>query len=252
METNNGKYLYGLIEAKTDKKYISRGVEGSSPVYTVRHKDVGAIISDLSQEIVKATLENCALHEKVLEEAMRETTVLPFEFGTVSPGGEAVTNLIKNNYINIKKSINYLRDKMEMGVQARWAGMEKIFQEIVSENRHIALYKKSIEKKSPNETYQDRIKIGQLVAQALYVKKEKEIHLILTALKRGTLGYVPEKIVGDNMIFNGAFLVRKTNLARFESILYSLGHKLDDRIDFTYTGPLPPYNFTNLTLKIRG
>ena len=248
----NSKYLYGLIEATQDRKYMSRGVEGSSPVYTVRHKDVGAIISDLSQEIVKATIENCVCHEKVLEEAMREPTVLPFEFGTVSPRSEAVINLIKDNYSNIKKSLNYLRDKIEMGVQARWAKMEKIFQEIVTENRHIALYKKSLEKKTAPETYADRIKIGQLVAQAIYVKKEKEIDVIVTVLKRESVGYMPQRINGDNMILNAAFLVRKTGLKRFESAIYGLNSKLADRIDFTYSGPLPPYNFTNLTLKIRG
>ncbi len=64
--------------------------------------------------------------------------------------------------------------------------------------------------------------------------------------------YVPEKIIGDNMIFNGAFLVRKENLKRFETALNRIGQRLNGRIDFRYAAPLPPYNFTDLKLFLRG
>lgn len=252
MGKNDAKYLYCLIETPQDKQYTSHGVSGSYPVYTIMHKDIAAVISDIEKDVIKVSAEECLLHEKVLKEVMAGDTMLPFEFGTVSPSREAVIRLLKDNHLNIKKSINRLRDKVEMNVNAVWANMDKMFQEIVSENRHIALYKKEIQKKSLEKTYQDRIKIGQLVAQVLYVKKEKEMYSIVTALKRNSVEYAAEKIAGDSMIFNGAFLVKKVNLEKFESTLYRLGDKLDGRINFTYSGPLVPYNFTNLKLKIRG
>lgn len=247
-----GKYLYCLIEANNNTApEVRQGLNGGV-LYPVFYRDIAAVTSEVEKEVIKATNQECLIHEKVLELIMKERGLLPFEFGTVSPDKESVINLLKDNYHNIKRALGRLRDKQEANVKAVWSDMQKIFKEILSENRHIALYKKEIEKKPAGETYEDRIKIGQLVAQALYVKKEKEMYSIVTALKRNSSGYAPEKVTGDSMVFNGAFLVKKANLDKFESTLYRLGDNLDGRIDFTYAGPLPPYNFTNLTLKIRG
>lgn len=252
MSDNRGdKYLYCLIETRRDKRYTGAGVEGSCPIYAVRFRDVAAVVSDISQDVIKATTEDCLLHEMVIEKAMKEQAVLPFEFGTISPSKEAVLDLLKDNYSNIKRSLKNLHDKQEMNVRAVWSNMNEIFREIVSENRDIAFYKKEIEKKTPRKTYDDKIKIGQMVAQALHVKREKERDSIVNELKREAAGCVPGRITGDNMILNEAFLVRRKNLKRFESKLYSLGNKLNGRIGFKYTGPLPPYSFTNLKLKIR-
>lgn len=244
------KYLYCLIETHKDIGYLSHGVDGDSPVYTVRFRDIAAVTSDIEKDVIKATAEDCLLHEKVLEEVMKDSTVLPFEFGTVAPDKEAVLGLLKDNYSRIKKVIRDLKNKLEVNVRAVWTNMGKIFQEIVSENRDIALYKEMIAKKSLNETYEDRIKIGQLVAQALYVKKEREMDSIVSELKRESVGYVPGRVVGDNMIMSGAFLVKKANMARFESVLFKLGDKLNSRVDFRYMGPLPPYDFTDLKLTV--
>lgn len=249
---NSGKYLYCFIETRKDKQYAGFGVERSYPVYTIRYKDIAAIVSDSTKDVIKATAEDCLIHEKMIEEVMKECTVLPFEFGTVSPDKEAVITLLKDNYSNIKRSIKLLSDKLEMNVRAVWVNMNSLFNEIISENRDIALYKKEIKNKPVNKTYNDRINIGRLVAQALNVKKEKARDSIIKELERETVGCAPERMIGDNMILNEAFLVRKRNLPKFEARLYKLGEKFNNRIDFKYMGPLPPYNFTNLKLKVRG
>lgn len=251
MSNNGSKYLYCLIETNIEKRYLGCGIEGGYPVYTIRYRDIAAVASDMDKDVINATMENCLQHEKVLFEVMNESTVLPFEFGTISPGKENVVNLLKDNYSNIKRSIRYLKDKIEMNVKALWSNMNLIFKEVVSENRDIALYKKEIEKKTANQTYENRIKIGQLVAQALYLKKGKEMDFIVTTLKKEAVGYVSERIVGDNMILNGAFLIRKGKLDKFESNLCRLDKELNGRVNFNYTGPIPPFNFTNLKLKIR-
>lgn len=253
MMKNNGggKYLYCLIETRRDKSFMDSGLVGKYTVYTIRYRDIAAVTSDVGEDVIKATTEDCLLHEKIIEEVMREHAVLPFEFGTVSPSKEAVETLLKDNYSNIKRSIRKLHDKLEMNVRAVWSKMDRIFKEVVSENRDIALYKKEIQKKPPNRSYDDRIKIGQLVAQALNVKKERERDSIMAELKREAAGYVPGRIIGDSMIMNEAFLIRKRNLKRFESKLYRLGDKYNGRIDFKYAGPLPPYSFTDLKLKVR-
>lgn len=245
------EYLYCLIETRRDKKYEGCGVDGSMPIYTIRYRDIAAVASDVSRDVIRATTEDCILHERAIEGAMKDETVLPFEFGTISPDKDSVIILLKDNYLNIKRSIRNLCDKAEMNIKALWIDMDIIFNEVVSENRDIALYKKEIQKKTPNRTYEDRIKIGQLVSQALYAKKEKERDSIVAELKKETIGHVPGRTTGDKMILNEALLIKKRNQKRFESRLYKLGEKLKGRVDFKYMGPLPPYSFTNLQLKIR-
>jgi hypothetical protein len=55
--------------------------------------------------------------------------------------------------------------------------------------------------------------------------------------------------IGDRMIMNAAFLVRRDKEVDFDGIVKTIGAKYD-KLTFKYTGPWSPYNFVNIRLKL--
>jgi hypothetical protein len=56
------------------------------------------------------------------------------------------------------------------------------------------------------------------------------------------------KTSGDAMFFNTAFLINSGREKEIDNIMADLGEKYKDRIDFSYTSPLPIFNFIDLKI----
>jgi hypothetical protein len=50
------------------------------------------------------------------------------------------------------------------------------------------------------------------------------------------------------MFINTSFLVGKGREKEFDNLMEEVGETYINRARFTYTGPLPPYNFVNITI----
>src|SRR6516162_1609851 len=60
------------------------------------------------------------------------------------------------------------------------------------------------------------------------------------------------KIVSDRMVVNAAFLVDRQNGLQFDDAVRRLSDDFNDRLMFKYFGPVPPYNFVNITVNWEG
>ncbi len=247
-----GRYLYGIIESAKRMEFGPVGVPGGDPlVATVHHRDLGACVSNYPADVpIKADREHCLAHERVLEAIMKRFTILPFEFGTVAPTEQDVVKLLSRHRNRIKLTLRRLHGRVEVGVKAFWKSFEMAAQEVVKEHAAIAHYRREIAAKSLEGTYQDRIRIGEMVAAALDEKRKRDAAELMKALKRSAVNAAPGATIGDTMVLNAAFLIRKVDFPRFEQTLKTLGKRLDGRLDFKYSGPLPPYSFTGINLQV--
>ena len=50
------------------------------------------------------------------------------------------------------------------------------------------------------------------------------------------------------MFINASFLVSKGREKEFDNIMEELSETYNNRMKFLYVGPLPPYNFVNITI----
>ena len=247
-----GRYLYGIIESAKRVEFGPIGVPGGDPlVTTVYHRDLGACVSNYPADLpIKADTEHCLAHERVLEAIMKRFTILPFEFGTVAPTEQDVVKLLSRHRNSIKLALRRLHGRAEVVVKAFWKSFEMAAQEVAEEHAAIAHYRKEIAAKPPEGTYQDRIRIGQMVATALDEKRKREASGLVRALKQVAVDVSQGATLGDTMVFNAAFLIRKTDFPKFERALQSFGKRQNGRLDFKYAGPLPPYSFTGINLQV--
>ena len=70
------------------------------------------------------------------------------------------------------------------------------------------------------------------------------------ALKPVAVASRSNKVIGDRMILNAAFLVERTQERAFDDKVKEVSRRYEDLLMFKYTGPWPPYNFVNIKLKL--
>ena len=79
--SKEGKYIYGIIRHDAPIEYgpIGMGTRADL-VYGISFKGITAIVSNSPVIIYEARRVNMITHEKVLEEVMKQFTVLPVRF----------------------------------------------------------------------------------------------------------------------------------------------------------------------------
>lgn len=243
-----GKYLYGIIGTNEERNFGPIGL-GSQEVETITCRDLSAVISNASMGKYVVSKENLLAHERVLEQVMKEFTVLPVRFCTVAANAEEIRRLLERRHRELKHLLRDMDGKVELGVKALWRNMDIIFQEIVDENEEIKRLKAEIPERPARQTHTQRIAIGEMVQAALEAKKEREGEDLLRGLKRLSVDYRLNRTIGDKMLFNAAFLVDRAREKEFDDLMERLGLRYRERIKFAYVGPVPPYNFANLALQ---
>jgi hypothetical protein len=184
----------------------------------------------------------------VLEEVMREFTVLPVRFGTVAPRSEAVEEqVLKRRYGELNGLIEEMEGRVELGLKAIWYE-EVIFRDIVGENQAIRRLRDSLTGRTAEETYYDRIRLGEMVEAEMDKKRDEEAERILQRLRPLVYKTRANKVITDRMVLNAAFLVDKDHEAEFDQTVQQLDAELGKRLMFKYVGPVPPYNFVNVVV----
>lgn len=261
-----GLYLYGIrpsVKAHAVLDAID-GIDGRR-VFLIPYKDIEAIGSEVSlkefgsEEIQRRARENlewikdrALMHERVVETAMNNSRglTIPMKFGTIFKGKKSLISSLKKDYLKFKSLLGGLRGKEERSV--------KIY--LKSQ-----LLEKEIKKKSP--IIQNKLgQIKSLPAGRQYFLEEEINEMVKKEAKQSVNSYTPlfterlkqsaerskeNKILGqeltqrnDPMVFNGAFLVKKERVERFQMEIQKLQTEYE-KIGFTFesSGPWPPYNF---------
>lgn len=248
---NEGKYMYAIIKAPKPQAFATLGIGGrGDKVYTMHHNGLAAVVS--SSPIVKYPVrrDNTMAHQMVLEEVMKQFTLLPVRYCTIAEDeGQIKEKVLQARSSEFKDLLEKMRGKVELGVRAFWTNTQEIFDEIVSENEEIAELKKRIEEeKSAQKVYAGKIKIGGLVKQALEEKKKKEAQALLDSLTGLAEDFQENRILGDRNILNAAFLVRKEKEEEFDQKINQLQQEFGERTKLDYFGPIPPYNFVEVVV----
>jgi hypothetical protein len=244
-----GKYVYCIIREGRKRDFGEIGIGGHRRVYTVHHGDLAAVVSDTPIVIYDPTRENVLAHEFVNETVMREFTVIPMSFGTVFRSEEDVSELLRSTYRSFTDVLDKMRDKIEFGLKILW-DRDKVVSNIESENDEIRRLKDEITRNAASSTYFARMQLGRLIEAALEETGNRYVSEVHDALKAVAVASRSNKVIGDRMILNAAFLVDRGRSEEFDERVREVSRQYEDLLTFKYTGPWPPYNFVNIKLKL--
>ncbi len=243
-----GKYVYCVIHSDKPMTFgpIGIGVDPTE-VHTVNFRDVAAVVSDTPIELYEPTRQNVLAHERVNETVMRAHTVIPMSFGTVFKTREDIHQLLRSAYDAFRDVLVKMEDKLEYGLKILW-DRDRIVEELEVENEDIRRLKAEISSRN-GSTYFARMQYGRLVDAALQTRSERYVQEIFDELRPVAVASRANRPIGDRMIMNAAFLVRRDKEPDFDAAVKAIGAK-NEHLTFKYTGPWPPYNFVNIRLKL--
>ena len=249
-----GKYIYGIIRHTGPIDFGPIGIgKRNDLVYSINYNDISAIVSNSPIIQYEARRVNMTTHEKVLEAIMEKFTVLPVRFCTISEydNDSGIARILEREYKKFDDLLNKMEGKKELGLKVL-AHEAPIYESIIEKYDEIKSLRGKLINQPVDKTHYQRMKIGEMVAEALKKETGNYKNLIMDAL-----GNIAEEVkindnYGDMMILNAAFLIKNNSEKYFDRAVNDLDEKFGQLMTFKYVGTLPPYNFVNLVINTKG
>lgn len=254
--TAPGKYLYCVIrcaEERTLDGAVAIGDPGAT-VYTTVSNGLAAVVSSSPATEYESTRSNMLAHQRVLEQVLKDWTLLPVRFGTVANGASPdrdIRRLLEKRKIEFEDLLRDMEGRVELGVKALWKDEALVFQELLAENPPIRRLRDSLAAKPLQASHFDRIRLGETIKRALERKRVSEAARINGPLRRIACRATENPVVLDRMILNASFLVDKEREGEFDSAVAQMDGEQGGRVTFKYVGPVPPYNFVSIVVNWR-
>ena len=252
-------YLYCVTKDKPSScDFADLGIN-VQPIY---FQGIYALVSsvspdDFSEDSLKKHLtdmswveKNIRLHEKIIEEIMKDQAVLPFKFGTIFESEANVEKLLKVNNIEFKAVLDHLAGKEEWGLKV-YCNSGYFKDALCAGNERIAEIDKEITVAGKGKAYFLKKKKDEIIKDVINEKiseytKDCFERLKVTAVDTKINNILPKEVTEkqEDMVLNAAFLINKERLKGFVNVLAYLKTKyLNKGLILDCTGPWPPYNF---------
>lgn len=238
------KYVYGIVEAAA-RPPEGGGIAGA-PLAVVAGDGAAALVSDLPDGEVRMGRDEVMKHAEVLDHALENGTVLPMRFGVVMPDSEDVRRqLLEPHEEDLRTQLHELAGKVEVNVRAVYEE-DIVLREIVSQDAEIARLREAVRDRPEDASYYERIRLGELVAKAIEVRRERDAQTILDSLAPVTLAVDVGAPAHERVVVNVSFLVERERVEAFDELLDSVAADQAGRMRFKLTGPRAPHSFVEL------
>jgi len=249
-----GIYLYCIIRHTGAIEFGPIGIgTRADRVYAISYKDICAVVSQSAVMRYEARRVNLTAHSLVLEEVMKQFSILPIRFSTISGSynESKILKILEKEYDKFSDLLEKMESKKELGLKVL-ALEEPIYKYILDKHDDIRALKDKLAKLDPDKAHYQLIKIGEMVEKALIKENSNfndDIISVLTPLADEVK--VNDKY-GERMILNAAFLIKNEKEVEFDQVINALDEKYRNLLSFKYVGTLPPYNFVNLVINTQG
>jgi hypothetical protein len=205
---------------------------------------------------------------------MQDFPILPVKFGTVLPDESWVSRLLMQEAGLFRNTLATFEARDQMEVVVLW-NLEVVFKEISQEEpiaQLKALHPEGTRDRSPEETLAERIALGQMVQAALERRRAALRERLIPPLREVALDMVVNPPMDDSMVANLALLVDQAGnlpppsppnlhlnptLGRDRGGRTALAERLealdkafDGQFTFRCVGPLPPYSFATVEVRV--
>jgi hypothetical protein len=241
-------WVYGVVPAGAALEEVERRKERLPEVWVVEAGDLAAIVGDApGEDDGKATRNQALAHARVLEAAVVNSPVVPFRFGVMVPGDQEVgTDLLEAHHDELAPLLERVEDRLQMTLKVYYRE-DAVLREIVESEPEVAnLREQMAEGGSEAATRDVRVRLGELVNNAVEQRRQRDSTDILERLKPVSVAAVVEGLEKEFMVLNAPFLVERKRQQEFEDAVEEVAQERQERMSFRLLGPMPAYNFIDV------
>ncbi|RLQ95485.1 GvpL/GvpF family gas vesicle protein [Falsibacillus albus] len=249
-QNGTGVYIFCGIQTMNDDDFGTIDIEGEErKTFLIRYKDAAMVAAEVPMKIYHPNRQNLMMHQNAVSQVMnRNDTVVPISFGNIFQSKEDVKALLEKLYPQFEKLFPAIKGKIELGLKV--VGKKEWLESVVKENSEVKKMAAAIQGKSEAAGYYDRIQLGG-AAQKLFASLQKTVkEEIYPDLEDAAEAAKLNDLSGEKMLLNASFLIDRDKEEEFDQIVNQVHEKWKDKVDFSYSGPWPAYNFVNIRLKV--
>jgi len=247
--------IYSLLSVKRNQEELNdllnqlKGISGGS-LSSVSYATITAVVSEINGNHLIADQSNAVEYARIIEALAQQFTLLPMRFGSMMETNDAITKMMERNCLEIQQNLQKVDNKVEYGLKI-FCDSGKLREKIKASyelNTQSSIKTTSQIINSIYRDYVDKKLAEHRLEDLLLTFVDSVIAGITGSLNRLKAICKFRKMITETTIIDAVFLLDKKNER-------SLVHLIDDfknqfnELDFVLTGPWPPYNFVETTIK---
>ncbi|MEY7971949.1 GvpL/GvpF family gas vesicle protein [Saccharomonospora xinjiangensis] len=241
-------YVYGIVPADVETDAEVKGIgDPPSPIETVRHGDIAALVSEIEADRPLGTPDDLAAHARILDASASEVPVLPLRFGAVVTDRDAVTGeLLAEHHDEFAAALGELEGKAQYILKGRY-DERAILAEILQESSDAQRLRDAIRDAPEEATRNERLALGELIANTIAAKREADTRTAVEALEELDIDVAPREATHERDAVYVACLAEVSAQPDLERVAGDLAKKWGERVELRLMGPLAPYDFVRTT-----
>lgn len=241
-------YVYGVMSAAEAAGWPGApGVGG--PARVIVRGDLAALVGDLDDDARPGTRADLEAHRRVLAHAIELATVIPMRFGMVMADDDTVgERLLDLHGDELRELLTDLHGHVQVTVRAFYAE-DALMSAASAGDAEVQRLHAMLDGRAELETRDERIALGERIAAAMDLRRERDQEALLTRLRPLVTDIQLDPPGGDRVALRAQLLVRRDARQSLDAEIEKLGAALQGYIGVRYIGPLPPYSFAALALE---
>ncbi len=249
-------YVYGVVresDTTTTLDDLPAVGDPKASVTFVPHRDIAAVVSQVPTDRALGAPADLQAHAAVLNTlAAAEAPVLPFRFGTVLEDARSVADdVLTSGYEAFATALERLKGHAQFTLKAEY-DQEAVLREVLEERPDIGELRQKVHTLPDDAAYYQRVELGQLVADAIAVKRDADSAEIHRRLAPSAVATAASEPSSEDGLVNASFLVENTRRADFERAAEDLARHWHGRVRLQLLGPIAPYDFVADAMGERG
>jgi hypothetical protein len=239
-------YVYGVVPPRAPLPSGARGIgDPGGKVTLLRHAQIAAVTSGVRAEAAIGTRRDLLRHSGVLDTIARSTPVLPMRFGTVLTDADAVIGeLLAPHHERFARALSTFEGRAQFTVRARYVE-EAVLREVLIDEPEIERLREGVRDRPVEASYYDRIRLGELVAQAVARRREADTATLVDELEPYARAMTWKAATTEDGVVDAALLVDRELWPELERGVEGIARRLAGRMRLRLLGPIAPYDFTD-------
>ena len=249
------KYVYGILTAaQAEPEYRPEAFAAPGGQFEViANGDLAAVVSDSSiadfADLPRGDLMRyLTQHQRAVETLMNGAIVLPAKLGAVLADADQVKTVLSLGYGDLVRVMETVGHRSELDVAVAWEPT-RLFGEIAQEPE-VAALKAQVLALPAEQMIKGQIAVGRLVKERFDTRRNQLRDELVARITPCAARWRLNPVMDDSMVMNVACLVDAAEATALEDRVVELDEQHNDQLRFRLVGPLPPYSFATVDVRV--